>query len=88
MNEQHSVMTVNIADSSRRRRRLSTAAVLAGVFVALYVLFNGLIGDHWTIRETVLTAIGALAMVGSIVYFVIGLLTPRALENARAPRIT
>ena len=68
--------------SNRRRRRLSKAAVLAGVFVTSYVLFNGLIGDHWTVRETVLTAIGTLAMVGSIVYLVIGLLTPKALEGS------
>jgi hypothetical protein len=67
--------------SNRRRKRLRTAAVLAVVFVASYVAFDRLIGDHWTIRETVLTAIGSLAMVGSVVYFIIGLLTPRALET-------
>lgn len=74
--------------SNRRRRRLLTAAVLALVFVTSYGAFVKLIGDQWTVRETVLTAIGTLAMVGSIVYFIIGLLTPRALENSGATRIT
>jgi ABC-type Na+ efflux pump permease subunit len=74
---------IRTADSNRRRRRLRIAAVLALVCVASFVAYYRLIGDEWTARETVLTAIGTFAMVGAIIFLIVGLLTPRSLGRRR-----
>jgi len=68
---------IRTPDSDLRLRRLGIAGVLALVFVVLYVTFSLLIGDHWTIRESLLTGAGTLAMLGAIVFLIAGLLTPR-----------
>jgi hypothetical protein len=64
-------------DSSARRRRLTISATLIAVFVASYTSYILLIGDTWTVRETVLAAIGTPAMVGGVVFLIAGLLTPK-----------
>ena len=61
-----------------RRRRLTISAGLGAVFVACFVAYLALIGDTWTTRETVLACIGNVALVGSLVTLVVGLLTPKA----------
>jgi hypothetical protein len=77
---------LRIPDSSRRRRRLRTAAVLAVVFGVAYTAYTMLIGDEWTVRETVLTAVGVPAMIGAVGFGIAGLLTPRSTdEPAVAP---
>ena len=69
-------------DSNRRRRRLTTAAVLAAVFVATYTAYTAMIGDEWTVRETVLAAVGTPAMFGAVGFLIAGLLTPRSTDES------
>jgi hypothetical protein len=69
---------IRTPDSNRRRRRLVTGGILAVVFVGCYVAFDLLIGESWTIRETLLSLVGIPAMFGAIVYLIAGLLTPRS----------
>ncbi len=61
-----------------RRRRLTISAVLAAVFVVTFGVYLMVIGDTWTARETVLAAVGTLAMIGAPIFLVVGLLTPNA----------
>ncbi len=70
--------SIRTPDTNRRRRRLGTAAILALIFAASYIAFLYLVGDTWTIRETLLTAIGTLAMIASPIYLIAGLLTPKS----------
>jgi hypothetical protein len=60
-----------------RRRRLTISAVLAVVFFVCAVLYLMLIGDEWTTRETMLSGVGTLAMIGAPIFLVVGLLTPK-----------
>ncbi|MGI8929118.1 MAG: hypothetical protein ACR2H0_06615 [Candidatus Limnocylindrales bacterium] len=69
---------IRITDPNRRRRRLVTAGILALIFAASYIAFLNLIGDTWTLRETLLAAIGTPAMIASPIYLIAGLLTPKA----------
>lgn len=69
---------IRTPDSNLRRRRLMTAAVLGVVFVGLYVAYISLIGDRWTVRETVFTIIGTSAMFGAAGFLIAGLLTPKS----------
>jgi hypothetical protein len=71
---------IRTPDTNRRRRRLTIGAVLAVVFVSSFTAYMALIGDTWTVRETVLAAIGTIAMIGAPVFLVAGLLTPRSLD--------
>ena len=68
---------IRTPDTDLRRRRLRTAAVLGAVFAVSYALYVSLIGDSWTLRETVLALVGTTAMIGSFVFLIIGLLTPK-----------
>ena len=61
---------------NRRRRRLTIAAELAGIFVASFIAYLALIGDTWSTRETVLAVLGYAAMIGPVGFLVAGLLTP------------
>jgi hypothetical protein len=61
-----------------RRRRLMTSAVLALVFVICFSVYTVVIGDTWTVRETILAGIGTLAMIGAPIFLVVGLFTPKA----------
>lgn len=76
---------IRTLDHDLRRRRFVTAAVSGVVFVASYVIYLLVIGDHWTLRETVLTVIGTTAIVVAIGSLIAGLLTPRA---GRRPVVT
>ena len=57
---------IRTPNSNLRRRRLVISAILIAVFVAAFTAYTLLIGDTWTVRETVLTATGTPAMVGGI----------------------
>lgn len=59
-----------------RRRRLTTSAILAGLFIITFGAYLTLIGDTWTPRETALAGVGTTALAGAFVFFVVGLLTP------------
>jgi len=72
---------IRTPNSDLRLRRLGIAGVLTLVFVVSYVTYSLLIGDHWTLRETLLTGVGTLAMAGAIVFLIAGLLTPRGPVN-------
>lgn len=69
--------SIRTPDTNRRRRRLATAAILAVVFLTSYVAFLQLVGDTWTLRDTLLYAIGTPAMIASPIYLIAGLLTPK-----------
>jgi hypothetical protein len=71
---------IRTPDTNRRRRRLAIGALLAVVFVSSFTAYLALIGDTWTVRETVLTVIGTIAMIGAPVFLIAGLLTPRSLD--------
>jgi hypothetical protein len=47
------------------------------VFVVSYAVFDRTIGDSWRIRETILTVVGTTAMISALIFFVVGLLTPK-----------
>jgi peptidoglycan/LPS O-acetylase OafA/YrhL len=66
-----------VPDSSLRRKRLRTAAVLGGIFVLSYGAFVLTVGDSWTITDTLLALIGTPAMIGAPLFLLAGLLTPR-----------
>lgn len=68
-------------NSNLRRRRLRTAAVLAVVFGVTYTAYMMLIGDEWTVRETVLAGVGTPAMIGAVGFGIAGLLTPRSTDD-------
>lgn len=72
---------LRVPDTHRRRRRFVTALVLAGVFIVTYIAFLSLIGDTWTVRETVLAAIGTPAMIGAPLFLIAALLTPKSTDE-------
>jgi hypothetical protein len=67
-----------------RRRRLTISAVLAIVFAVSFGVYLMVIGDTWTIRDTILAGIGTIAMIGAPIFLIVGLLTPKA----DRPRVT
>lgn len=68
-------------DSNLRRRRLRTAAVLAVIFGVTYTAYMMLIGDEWTVRETLLAGVGTPAMFGAVGFGIAGLLTPKSTDG-------
>jgi hypothetical protein len=66
-----------VPDSSLRRKRLRTAAVLGGIFVLSLGTFELTVGDSWTITDTLLALIGVPAMIAAPLFLLAGLLTPR-----------
>lgn len=72
---------LRVPNSNLRRRRLRTGAVLGAIFVTSYVIYSLVIGNTWTVRETVLATIGTLAMFGAIGFLIAGLLTPRTPDH-------
>ena len=66
-----------VPDSSLRRKRLRTAAVLALVFAISYLTFVLTVGDSWTITDTLLALVGTPAMIGAPLFLMAGLLTRR-----------
>jgi len=73
---------IRTPDTNRRRRRLTIAAVLGVVTATAYITYLQLIGDTWTIRETLLSAVGIPTMIAAIVFLVVGLLTPSGSEGS------
>ncbi len=66
-----------VPDSSLRRKRLRTAAALAGVFALSFGTFVLTVGDSWSITDTLLALIGTPAMIAAPLFLLAGLLTPR-----------
>jgi len=80
MTEQHSAAALSLVIG------LFAAAGLGATFIVSYVTYILLIGDKWTVRETVLAIIGNLAMFGAIGFLIAGLLTPRTRDYSDAAR--
>ena len=78
---------IRTPDSNRRRHRLNVAAILGLIFVVTYTAYLALIGDSWTVRETALSLVGTSAMVGAVVYLILGLLTPKDPDKSRASSV-
>ncbi len=70
-------VSLRVPDSSLRRKRLRTAAVLGGIFVLSYATFVLTVGDSWTIADTLLAIIGTPAMIAAPLFLLARLLTPR-----------
>jgi hypothetical protein len=66
-----------VPDTSLRRKRLRTAAVLGGISVLSYATFLLTVGDSWTITDTLLAVVGTPAMIAAPLFLLAGLLTPR-----------
>ncbi len=66
-----------VPDSSLRRKRLRTAAVLGAVFALSLGTFELTVGDSWTITDTLLALVGVPAMIAAPLFLLAGLLTPR-----------
>ncbi len=66
-----------VPDSSLRRKRLRTAAVLSAVFALSLGTFELTVGDSWTITDTLLALVGVPAMIAAPLFLLAGLLTPR-----------
>ena len=69
--------SIRMLDPDRRRHRFVVAATSAAVFVVCYAVFEMVVGDTWTVRETVLTIIGMAALFCAVGFLIAGLLTPR-----------
>ena len=69
--------SLRVPDSSLRRKRLRTAAVLGVTFALSYVTFVLTVGDSWTTTDTLLALIGTPAMIAAPLFLIAGLLTPR-----------
>lgn len=74
-------LAIRTPDSNRRRRRLGIAAFIGATFMSSQIAFYVLVGDSWTMRETLLALVGVPSMFGGIVFFIAGLLTPRTPDN-------
>lgn len=74
---------IRTPDSSRRRRRLATSAILAVVSVASWVSFMRDVGDEVISTASLLihNAIGVPAMLGAPAFLIAGLLTPKSPRN-------
>ena len=79
----HIARSMRSPDTGARRRRLRISALLGAIFVASYFVFSAVVGDSWTMRETVIAVIGNLAMVGAIGFLAAGLLTPRRRDDVK-----
>jgi hypothetical protein len=74
---------LRVPDTDRRHRRLKTAAILSPVFPALWFTWDLWVDDSWSIRETLVTIVGVLALIGAIGCLVAGLATPRTPDRGQ-----
>lgn len=71
---------IRTPDTNRRRRRIATAGVLAMISVVTIISYlRAVSAEHVSGLSLVLhNAIGVPAMVGAVIFLVVGLLTPKA----------
>jgi len=74
---------IRTPDSNRRRRRLGIAAVLALIFLASIGSYAQDLNDDHISGASLLVhnAIGVPAMVGAIIFLIVGLCTPKGSDN-------
>ena len=74
--------SIRTPDSNRRRRRLTIAAALAVAWaVATVIIVLDLRHeDHWGGKVVVYNLIFFVTLIGAVVYFIVGLLTPKAVQ--------
>ncbi|MDP1807103.1 MAG: hypothetical protein Q8K72_18145, partial [Acidimicrobiales bacterium] len=53
----------------------------AAIFGVTYPAYMMLIGDEWTVRETLLAGVGTPAMFGAVGFGIAGLLTPKSTND-------
>lgn len=70
---------IRTPDNNRRRNRLVTAAVLATICIVAWFSYLNAVGDDEISTASLLihNVIGVPAMIGAIVYLIVGLFTPR-----------
>ena len=71
--------------TNRRRNRLGVAVVLAVIFLAAIFSYMNDLGDEKISTASLLihNAVGVPAMIGAILYFIVGLLTPPVPRNTQ-----
>jgi len=74
---------LRVPDTDRRHRRLRIGTVLVPVFPTLWSTFDLWVDDSWSIRETLVTIVGVLALVGAIGFLIAGLATPRTPDRGQ-----
>jgi hypothetical protein len=60
-----------------RRKRLTTAAVLAVSLVVIFFAGPLVLGDHWGIDAIALFGLWFVLLIAAVVYFIAGITTPR-----------
>lgn len=78
-----SMDTVN--GSRARRKRLTTAAVLAVSLVVLYLAAPFILGDSWGADAIALFSLWFVVLIAAVVYFIAGITTRRSAELPRDP---
>ena len=63
--------------SRMRRKRLTTAAVLAVSLVVIFFAGPLVLGDHWGIDAIALFGLWFVLLIAAVVYFIAGITTPR-----------
>lgn len=76
---------IRTSSGNRRRNRFVAAAVFAVVFAIAWFSFLNAVGDDEISTASLLihNAIGVPAMIGAILYLIVGLLTPRVPRNSQ-----
>lgn len=77
---------IRTPDSNRRRRRLTIAGVLAvSCVVATTIFVLDVRGEeHWGGKVVVYNLIFCVTLIGAIVYFIVGVLTPKTAQQRHA----
>lgn len=76
---------IRTPSTNRRRNRFVTSAVFAVIFIIAWLSFLNAVGDDEISTASLLihNAVGVSAMIGAILYFIVGLLTPRVPRNTQ-----
>lgn len=76
---------IRTPSSNSRRNRFATSAALAIIVIIAWLSFLHAVGDEEISTASLLihNAVGVPAMIGAILYFIVGLLTPRVPRNTQ-----
>ena len=78
---------IRTPDSSRRRRRLTIAGALAVTWAVatIIIVLDLRHEEHWGGKVVVYNLIFFVTLIGAVVYFIVGLLTPKAVGPLASP---